>query len=788
MKIFLRLFLRVLFSTALTGCCILLIVILYTNAKLPSVSNLEDIQLQVPLRIYTRDGKLIGEFGETRRNPIRIHEVPEKLKLAILATEDRRFYEHHGVDLRGLARAGVHLITRGNKDQGASTITMQVARNFYLTRKKTFARKLNEILLAIKIEKELSKDQILELYLNKIYFGKRAYGVQAAAYVYYGMPVSKLNLAQMAMLAGLPQAPSAINPLNNPEAALKRRTHVLNRMKHYGFITEHEYKKAMKQPIHAQYHGPKVEVHAPYVAEMARQWLVDKYGSKIYTDGFEVYTTVDTRLQKKAQDAMQSGLLAYDKRHGYRGPAGHVKLPKQVKNANWQALLAPYLEFSHLLPAVVTHIEDHKLVAYLSNGQAIDVYFKHMTWARPQHKFYLGSTPKTVSDVAKKGDIIYVESINKEWSLSQVPVVSGALVSLNPKNGAIISLVGGFDFRISSFNRANQAYRQCGSNFKPFIYSTALDRGFTAASIINDAPLVFHDSALDEVWRPQNDTRKFYGPTRLRVGLTKSRNLVTIRLLQAIGLPAAREALRKFGFERNRLPDGLSLALGTINATPLEIATGYAGFANGGYKVSPFIVEKVIDPSDKVIYKADTSEVCTWCDEITLDDAPTHPSIMTPQAAYIMDSILKDAIQTGTGQLAKKLNRHDIAGKTGTTNQQMDAWYSGYNPDIVTTVWVGFDEPKSLQEYAAQAALPIWVDFMGYALKNKPEKTLPEPPGIVTVRIDPNTGLLASPGATNAIFEVFKEENVPTRSASTMAQERESVTLTPNNNSDETLF
>ncbi len=561
MKTIFKLLFRALLSIGIAGSCAALVIVLYANAKLPSVENLEDAQLQVPLRVYTQDHKLIGEYGEKRRTPVSIEDVPEKLKLAILATEDRRFYEHNGVDLRGLARAGIHLITRGTKEQGASTITMQVARNFYLTRKKTFSRKLNEMLLALKIEKELSKDQILELYLNKIYFGKRAYGVQAASYVYYGTSVDKLSLAQMAMLAGLPQAPSAINPLNNKSAALKRRTHVLARMEHYGFISSQEHEQADSAPISAQYHGRRIESDAPYVAEMARQWAYEHYGKRIYTDGFKIYTTIKSQRQAFANESLSRGLLAYDKRHGYRGPVDKLSPELGFEDVDWQEILKPYHKSPHLLPALVTESDEQKATAFLKSGQAITLKLKDVQWARPiRDVHYLGPVPSSVNDVLSVGDVIYVEAKENRWVLSQQPKATSALVALNPKNGAIESLVGGYDYKLSKFNRATQAYRQPGSNFKPIIYSAALERGLTAATIINDAPIVFNDKTLESSWRPQNDSRKFYGPTRLRVGLTKSRNLVSIRLLKTLGLKSALEIVERFGFAGHRLPNRGALA------------------------------------------------------------------------------------------------------------------------------------------------------------------------------------------------------------------------------------
>ncbi|MBS0290223.1 MAG: penicillin-binding protein 1A [Proteobacteria bacterium] len=808
MKNFFNIFFQVLISTSVACLCAVTVIILYTNAQLPTVNILEEIQLQVPLKIYTADGKLIGEYGEKRRTPIAIKDVPETLKNAILATEDRRFYDHNGVDLRGLARATVHLLASGTKAQGASTITMQVARNFFLTRKKTFGRKLNEVLLAIKIEKELTKDQILELYLNKIYFGKRAYGVQAAAQVYYGTTVDKLSLAQIAMIAGLPQAPSAINPINNPDAATKRRSHVLKRMLHYGFINEADYEHAIIEPIETRYHGRVVDIDAPHVAEQARKELVEKFGPDVYTSGFIAYTSVDSRLQTIANHAVQEGLLEYDKRHGYRGPLAQLSKDQsgQIPLSEWAVQLKAYPKTAFTMPAAVMSMNENSVKALLANKQQITISFDSMRWAAKQLSHTrVDMPPQSPKDVVEVGDVIYVEPGINHWMFSQLPDAESALVAMHPKNGAILALIGGFDFNLSHFNRATQATRQPGSNFKPFIYAAALEHGFTAASIINDAPVVYRDNNVDEAWRPQNDTRRFYGPTRLRIGLTKSRNLVSIRLLQTLGIGRALKIIERFGFERRNLPRSLSLALGTAAASPLDICTGYAAFANGGYKVKPFIVQRVVDSQDKVVYEADPATACSECqqlneqeispfveeenalDQLVKESSANLPAkrIISPQTAYIMTSILQDAIQTGTGKAARALNRADLAGKTGTTNNQMDAWYTGYNQSLVASVWVGYDEPRSVQEYGSQAALPIWMKFMGPALQGVPETKPVQPRGLVTVRIDPASGLLARPGQANAIFEIFRQDTVPSHAG---ARYHERHPITPSGGSGETLF
>jgi penicillin-binding protein 1A len=778
MKKYFHIFLRVLVNTGIAGICAVIFIVLYTNAQLPPVRDLQDIQLHVPLKIYTADGKLIGEYGEERRAPLTIDRVPDTLKKAVLATEDRRFYEHNGVDIRGLARASIHLLISGTKSQGASTITMQVARNFFLTQKKTFTRKLNEILLALKIETELPKDKILELYLNKIYFGKHAYGVQAAAQVYYGTTIDKLTLAQTAMIAGLPQAPSSINPINNPEAALKRRTHVLKRMLHYGFITEKEFETAVDTPIGTSYHGRVVDVDAPYVAEMARKELLDKLGPEIYSSGYIVTTTIDSRLQSIATHALQQGLLEYDKRHGYRGPVAQLKVSSSSKidTRAWSDQLKGYPKTAFTLPAAVISVGSDHARAVLPNHQTITLTFASMQWAKRQlSRSREGAPPQSPADVVAVGDIIYVEPGNNEWVFSQLPEAEGALVAVHPQKSTILAMVGGFDFNLSHFNRATQATRQPGSNFKPFVYAAALENGFTAASIINDAPIVFRDNNVEDAWRPQNDTRRFYGPTRLRVGLMKSRNLVSIRLLQSLGIGKAFKVIERFGFERSRLPRSLSLALGAGTASPLEMVTGFATFANGGAKIDPYLIARVEDSQHKVIYEAPIAQ---------------KEQIISPQTAYIMNSILQDVIQDGTGRAARALNRSDIAGKTGTTNNQFDAWFSGYNPTLAASVWVGFDEPHSLQEHGSQAALPIWMKFMGPALQGTPTVKLEQPEGIAIVKIDPATGLLARPGQGNAIFEMFAQNQVPQEAAASLGGgERGAITPSGNSgDSGDTLF
>lgn len=752
-------------SLGVTALIIICAAYFYLLTQLPNVDSLNSIVLQVPLKVYTADGKLIGEFGEIRRSPVTLDQVPKPLIDAVLATEDQRYYEHPGVDIFGIFRAVRELIITGKKSQGASTITMQVARNFFLTRKKTYSRKINEMLLALKIDHDLSKEKILQLYLNKIYLGQRAYGVQAAAQVYYDKNLNQLTLAEMAMIAGLPQAPSRDNPITNVTGAMDRRNHVLQRMYEQGYITKSAYEEALAAPNTASYHGEHIAVSAPYVAEMVRGAMYARYGDNAYNSGFKVYTTVDSQLQNDANAALRQGLLDYAQRHGYRGPEKNLGRFSQSELSNWIEQLQDIPVFNGLNPAAVLAVGPNSATALLANGSTINIPWTSMTWAKRYiDNQVVGAAPKSPSDVVKVGDVVRVENINGQWQLNQVPKEEGAIVAMNPNNGQVLALNGGFSFQESHFNRVVQAFRQPGSNFKPFIYSAALDKGYTLASIINDAPIV-EAQANGQLWRPVNDELKFYGPTRLRVGLIESRNLTSIRLLRDIGIKYAVDYASRFGFDPRALPHSLSLALGSAQVTPIQIVTGYSVFANGGYKVTPYLIDHVTDENGKLIYQAHLPVVCDVCTPNTKtapNGDPLAPRVITAQNAYLITSALQDVIRKGTGEGALVLHRNDVAGKTGTTNNENDAWFSGYNSDLVTTVWVGFDQPQSLYEVGAKAAIPIWVAFMQQALNGKPEHTMAQPSGIVTARIDANTGLLAGPGDGNAMFEVFTQQTAPT--------------------------
>lgn len=735
-------------------------VIYYIEYELQDIDALNTVQLQVPLQIYTQDKKLMATFGEKRRIPLPYDEIPKQLIDAVLATEDQRYFRHGGVDLPGIGRAAVQLLLTGRKSQGGSTITMQVARSFYLTRQKTFARKLREILFAIKIEHKVKKEKILELYLNKIFLGNRAYGVEAAAEIYYGKHVKELRLDQYAVLAGLPKAPSTLNPLANPEASKKRRDHVLGRMYNQGYIDKKAYDEAINAPIDATYHDLQTEVKAPYAAEVVREQLEQMYGDSIYTDGYKVYTTINSHLQKAAEKAVHDQLLAYDKRHGYRGAADNLGVPSLTNMDEWQAKLAKRPLVNDLEPAAVVEMTEKTVTVLRQNGDLTILPWSTLAWARKQiNPDYLGPMPRHASQIVKPGDVVYVYNSSEGPVFAQVPKAEAGFVAMVPVNGAIVAMVGGFDYQKSKFNVMTLGKRQPGSSFKPFVYSAALEKGYTLSTVINDAPIVIQQED-DTLWRPQNDSRKFYGPTRLRVAITESRNLVTIRLLALMGLPYTVNHLANFGFVRSQLPPGLSLALGTAMVTPLQMAQGFSVFANGGYKVAPYLVDTIRNSNNQLIYQAKPLVACaTQCSS---NQAKAQRAI-SPQNAFLVTSALRDVVQKGTGKAVMDLDRRDLAGKTGTTQNQVDAWFAGYNADLVGVSWVGFMQPQSLHEYGAQAALPVWVQFMRTALAGKPEKVLPIPADIITARINPSTGKLTSDDDPNAINEYFMTSTLPSR-------------------------
>jgi len=786
---------------------------LYLSPKLPSIDELKDTRWQIPLRVTSQDLKIISEFGEKKRSPIDFDEIPALMIDAILAAEDDSFFDHGGIVISGLMRGVVQLATEGRIKSGGSTITMQVARNFFLTKRKEFTRKFNEILLTFRIEKAFTKQEILSLYVNKIFLGNRAYGFAAASHVYYGKPLNDLSLAQIAMIAGLPKAPSSYNPLANPERATVRRDWILRRMQGLDKITEEEYRAAVLEIDNASLHGSQSELDAAYAAEMVRQQVISKFGLKAYTEGYTAITTIDSSAQVSAVSAVQTGIRAYDKRHGYRGAELKILDP-----TTWQETLKKTPKVGPLEPAIVTRVYDDRLILLKKNGEAAI-----LNWTDGLDNLRLFKTVNSRSapidsaaSIFGVGDLIRIEQHGKSRvTLSQIPLVQSAMVALDPFNGAIRALVGGFDYRQSTFNRVTQAARQPGSNFKPFIYTTALKNGFTTASIINDAPVVFEDAKLEDTWRPENDGGKFYGPTRLREALYRSRNLVSIRLLRRMGVDRTLEGLQSFGFNTSEMPSDLSVALGSHAMKPIDIATGYAMFANDGFRVNSHILDRVIDRNGNVIFQASPQLACNPCEskDVNADLLPQtfgHSSdgtveqqleqlfnnieqssleegdkyswgkvkqslklepvavsvpaerVIDAQTAFLMDSMLKDVILRGTGKKAKTLNRTDIAGKTGTTNGPRDAWFSGYSPHLVATAWVGFDDNSVLgrNEYGGSSALPIWIQFMGEALSAKPIKVKRQPNGIVRVKIDSKTGKRVAPNQ-QGIYEFFKSENVP---------------------------
>ncbi|WP_446730991.1 penicillin-binding protein 1A [Pseudomonas sp. CFBP 8771] len=761
---------------------------LYLSPSLPSVDALRSVELQIPLRVFSSDGKLIAEFGEMRRSPIKFAEIPPHFIQALLSAEDDNFENHYGVDPSSLMRAASQLVRSGHIQTGGSTITMQVAKNYFLTSERSFSRKITEILLALQIERQLTKDEILELYVNKIYLGNRAYGIEAAAQVYYGKSIRDVSLAQMAMIAGLPKAPSRFNPLANPVRSKERRDWILGRMFRLGKIDEASYNAAVGEPLNASYHVPTPEVSAPWIAEMARAEMVGRYGSEAYTQGFNVTTTVPSNLQEDANHAISSGLIAYDQRHGYRGP--EARLPGKTPR-EWAQELTRQRPLNGLEPAIVTKVDKTGIVVLTRDDKQESIAWDSMKWARPfMNTNSVGRTPAQPSDVAQVGDLIRVQRQDDDTlKFSQVPTVQSALVSLDPRTGAIRALVGGFSFEQSNYNRAMQAKRQPGSSFKPFIYSAALDKGYTPASLVNDAPIVFVDESVDKVWRPKNDTNTFLGPIRLREALYKSRNLVSIRVLQSLGVDSTIDYISKFGFNKQDLPRNLSLALGTATLTPMEIATGWSVFANGGYKVSPYLIERIDSRNGETLFRANPPTVpaddiaaatpqaapasATTVSAPIAVDATLMPGaapapviaerIIDGRTAFILTSMLEDVIKKGTGRRAMALGRTDLAGKTGTTNDSKDAWFSGYNADYMTTVWSGFDQPETLgrHEFGGTVSLPIWMTYMAAALKDKPAHVQPEPDGILSLRVDPISGRAAAPGTPGAYFELFKSEDTP---------------------------
>jgi len=817
----------------------------YVKDDLPSVASLKDVKLQTPMRVFSQDGELISQFGEKRRIPLRLEEMPDLLIKAVLATEDNRFYEHPGIDVIGMFRAVSVVAMSGEARQGASTITQQLARVFFLTREKKLIRKVKEIFLALRIEQELTKDEILELYLNKIELGQRSFGVGAAAQVYFGKNIQDLTLSEIAVIAGLPQAPSVLNPVRSPSRARARRNIVLGRMLNEGYITQAQYDEALQEPILSKLHGAQITASAPYIAEMVRQEVVDKYGEEeAYSKGFQVFTTVDSRLQGKAVAAVQKNVVGYDERHGYRGPVatlwpatavteadGSVRFSEQDRLSD-EAILA-YLDtvdgLEDLIPAVITQVSGREASAILSGGRQITLPWEGLSWARAFISHDRQShAPKAAADVVAPGMHVLVRPEAGQWRLGQIPGVSGAIVAISPKDGAVQALVGGYSFAMTQFNRATQANRQVGSNIKPFIYSAALESNLTLATLMNDAPIHEWDEGANQAWRPKNSPEVYDGAIRIREALAKSKNVVAVRLLRTVGIEKTRQHLTKFGFRDKDLPHSETLALGSASLTPLELATGYAVFANGGFLVKPYVITKILDDQNNLIYEHIPVPVCAACEQQDLaakaaeeaitaaqaDDPEAQleatfadqtaaqateaavqptvayaPRVLSAQNAFLIADALKSSIWgggdwkagsgwNGTAYKLKELKRQDLSGKTGTTNDVKDAWFSGFSPELVVTSWVGFDDAESRLgktawnnnlgkdqvaggESGAKTALPAWQEFVGFALKDKPQIFVQPPVGISSVRIDLKTGLLTQATDNSSAFEFFIQGTEP---------------------------
>ncbi|MGO3849007.1 MAG: penicillin-binding protein 1A [Pseudoalteromonas prydzensis] len=785
----------------------------YVKSDIPSVQVLKDVQLQTPMQVFSKDGLLINQFGEKRRIPVTIDEIPQPLINAILATEDNRFYDHIGIDPIGILRSALVLISTGEKKQGASTITMQLARNFFLTREKAYIRKVKEIFIALHIENLLSKDEILALYLNKIELGNRAFGIGAAAQVYYGKNLNELNLAQMAMIAGLPKAPSALNPIRNPTRAKARRNVVLSRMLDENYISRAEYNEATTAPITAKFHGAEIELYAPYISEMVRAEMVARYGyERAYNTGFKIFTSVESDVQAAAQTALVNNLHAYDMRHGYRGPEQQLwdfETQTALSHSEILEKLQPVKEIGPLLAAAVLEVGEQSATVLLKNGEQATLDWDNLKWARKYiTRYRQGFPPKTAGDILNPGEqILLRKNDDGSYLLSQLPEAASALVSLDPNDGRIKAIVGGYSFEQSQYNRAVQAKRQVGSNIKPFIYSAALNNGYTLASILNDAPINQWDKSLGVAWRPKNSPAVYNGPIRIRRALAQSKNVISVRLLRGVGLQRTADHLLKFGFKNSDINRSESLALGSASITPLELARGMSTFANGGHLITPYFINEIQDSAGNVLFK---TEPLLACDPVTpqltikqfeLTTEPANsqepianhcaPRIISKQNAFLIADAMHSAIWgggswahktgwSGTGWRAQALERRDLSGKTGTTNDSVDTWFSGFNRNVMTSVWVGFDNPGnplgrstynnnmdknqiSGAESGAKTAQPAWVDFMRVALDGKPEAPIEPPEGLVSVRIDLATGLLSQKNDYTSRFEYFEKGTSPTK-------------------------
>ncbi len=779
----------------------------YVSPSLPQADTIRDIPLQIPLRIFSRDGFLISEIGQHRRVLVTYEEVPGHVVEAFIAAEDRRFFEHPGIDYRGVLRAAFQWLTTGEVESGGSTLTQQLARSYFLNLDQTAERKFKEAALAVQIENSFTKEQIMELFLNKMFFGQRAYGVSAAAQVFFDKELEDLSIAEAATLAGVLPAPSRYNPVRSIEGAEMRRAYVLARMRSLGYITGEEYEAAMATPMVSRLHGAAVQLHADYVAEMVRREMLERYGENSYTDGYQVVTTLDSRLQNAATWAVKNGLLEFTRRRGYPGPASHFDIDSSLPGTpydEWPDALRNELEQyapGGLSVALVTALNDDNSVDVVTGGGArLTVPWSGIRWAKPFiDRETTGAKPTAVTEVLEPGDVIHImPTADKSWALAQVPEAQAAIVSMDPHDGAITSLAGGFDFATSKFNRVTQTARQPGSSFKPFIYSAALEHGNTPATVIDDSPVVIRSSELESDWRPINYTGRFYGPTRLREALTRSMNLVSVRLLlYETGIGKAIEHIRKFGFNDAALPRNGSLALGGGNASPLDMVQGYSVLANGGYGIRPYVIDAIFGPDGDELYRAEPEVVCPECDaeavsdfgepeaepmsleamaDVALEyrpDAATDPGLfadvrkatraISAQNAFLIQDMMRDVITRGTAQRAKVLGRTDLSGKTGTSNDRRDAWFGGFNADLAAVVWVGYDDdlPLGPGEEGGRTALPLWIDFARLAFAGVPNHRMPMPDGIVSRKINRATGCPAAAGDPNGMFEFFEAGRLP---------------------------
>jgi penicillin-binding protein 1A len=768
----------------------------YLEPTLPAIAAMKNNELAVPLRVYTASGELIAQIGEQRRNPVKYEQIPEVVKNAFIAAEDDRFFEHHGFDWQGVLRALFVNVTSGQR-QGGSTITMQAARSAFITQEQTVRRKLQEIFVTQRLESNFTKQEILALYLNVIFFGQRSYGVAAAAETYFGKPLDSLTLGEAATLARVPQWPSRYNPITDPGGATERRAYVLRRMRELGFIDQAAADAASKEVVSAEAHRALADIEAPYIAEMVRLEIKSRFGDAAQDAGYKVYTTIDGRLQRAANRALRMGLVDYDRRHGWRGAANRVELTGNENVHALETLLDEYGSVGLLQPAIVVAVAEKQAQVYIKDQGMASIDWAGLSWARRRvNDLALGPEPKNAGEVLARGDVVFVvrEKADAPAALAQVPEAESALVALDPNDGAILSLVGGFDYFSGNgkFNRVTMARRQPGSGFKPFLYSTALAGNFTPASVILDAPIIVDDPSVEEVWRPKNSGGGLNGPTRLREALVQSRNLVSIRLLRQMGVKPVIEYAQNFGFSKEQLmrANNLTLALGSFEATPLQVATGFAVFANGGYRVAPFYIDRIEGPGGQIVYTAEPQTVCAECQQpiTAVSDAerakikdvsatmvpPTPLDIgarrtqpaeqaITPQVNFLINDMMRDVITRGTGRRALALGRSDLRGKTGTTDYSVDTWFNGFNDSIIASVWVGTDDNQPLGEgeEGARTAVPIWVDYMREALRGVPEKQRTIPEGIVEMKVNANTG-----GTDNAdlapLFEYFRADLLPT--------------------------